>query len=90
MGKRLISDNVIVAFEAFHSMSNGPNRFALKIDLRKAFDRTEWNFLEYVMVAMHFPMSLVTLIILVFRCSLFVLINGSPSDSFSLSHAICQ
>lgn len=42
---RLITDNLMIAFEAFHSMQygriNNTNYFALKIDLSKAFDKVE-------------------------------------------------
>lgn len=42
---RFITNNFIIAFEAFHSMKNGKingsNHFALKLDLSKAFDRVE-------------------------------------------------
>lgn len=45
----LIIDNIIVAFEAFHSMDigriNGSNYFAPKLNLSKAFDKIGWNFL---------------------------------------------
>lgn len=43
--KRLITDNFIIAFEAFHSMNfekiNGSNHFALKLDISKAFDKVK-------------------------------------------------
>lgn len=66
---KLITDNMIVAFEAFHSTGigriNGSNHFALKLYLNKAFNRIKWNFLEKVMTTMRFPPSLVSLIM---RC----------------------
>jgi endonuclease/exonuclease/phosphatase family metal-dependent hydrolase len=45
---RYITDNIIVAYEAFHTMANrlkGKQGFmALKLDMSKAYDRVEWNF----------------------------------------------
>ena len=47
---RLISDNILVAFENLHHLKNkrqGKTGFmALKLDISKAYDRVEWNFLE--------------------------------------------
>lgn len=76
----------MVAFEAFHSISHGKvnniNHFALELDLSKAFNRLEWNYLESVMVAMRFPLSLVTLIMnCVCSVQFLALINGVPSPS---------
>lgn len=74
--KRLITTNVIVAFEAFHSMIirkiNGYNQFALKLDLNKSFDRVEWNYLESIMLAMIFPPNLVSLILRCIRIIFFL------------------
>ncbi|CAO2827157.1 unnamed protein product [Amaranthus hypochondriacus] len=55
---RLITDNAVLAFEAFHAMkrrANGrSNTFALKLDMSKAYDRIDWSFLERVMLRMGF------------------------------------
>lgn len=54
---RLISDNIILAYEAFHSMSKlrGKDRYmAIKLDIGKAYDRIEWSFLQAVMAKMGF------------------------------------
>lgn len=44
---RLITDNILVAFEMLHCMKNqssGKTGFmALKLDMNKAYDRIEWT-----------------------------------------------
>ncbi|XP_062171134.1 uncharacterized protein LOC133876926 [Alnus glutinosa] len=49
---RLITDNILIAFEAFHTMDTrlkGKEGFmALKLDMSKAYDRLEWDFVEGV------------------------------------------
>lgn len=54
IGGKLIHDNVVVGFEGIHAMrkkrfGNG-RKVAFKLDMSKAFDRVEWNFLERVML----------------------------------------
>ena len=55
---RLISDNILVAFETLHHMRNhnkGKTGFmALKLDMSKAYDRVEWLFMEHVLMKMGF------------------------------------
>jgi hypothetical protein len=51
--RRLITDNTLITFECLHALNNGRNsckRFgALKLDLTKAYDRVDWNYLERVL-----------------------------------------
>ena len=50
---RVITDNVLMAFETLHYMKNhqsGKSGFmALKLDMSKAYDRVEWLYLEKIM-----------------------------------------
>ena len=53
LSERLITDNVLVAFELMHYLDHkkeGKESFmAVKLDMSKAYDRVEWNFVEGVM-----------------------------------------
>ena len=50
VGERLITDNIIIAFEVFHWLKNGKERdrqyMAMKLDMSKAYDRVSWRFLR--------------------------------------------
>ena len=54
----MITDNAILAFEGFHKIqhSSNPNNnhCAFKLDLSKAYDQVDWDFLQGVMVKMGF------------------------------------
>ncbi|XP_062005881.1 uncharacterized protein LOC133723064 [Rosa rugosa] len=47
---RQIQDNLILAYEAYHYLklknSKSDHELALKLDMNKAYDRVEWDFLE--------------------------------------------
>ena len=80
---RLISDNILVAFETLHYMRNhnkGKSGFmALKLDMSKAYDRVEWEYMERVMIKIGFHARWIQLMM---RCittaSYSVLLNGQP------------
>ncbi|KAK5846193.1 hypothetical protein PVK06_002467 [Gossypium arboreum] len=60
----MIHDNVLITHELVHylqSVKNGPNKgFVIKLDMSKAYDRVESNFIEKVMKRMGYAEAWVT------------------------------
>ena len=91
---RLISDNILIAFEVMHAMrgnlSSGGS-MAIKLDMSKAFDRVEWSFLIKVMLCMGFCQQWIDLIMKCVKSTSFsFLINGTPEDHIISSRGIQQ
>lgn len=95
LSNRLITDNILIAFEAFHKLHMSKNFkkgfVGIKIDMAKAYDRIEWSFLNNTLITMGFPINLVNTIM---RCvstvSFSILINGQPSNDFTPHRGLRQ
>lgn len=68
---RAITDNILVVFEIIHSMkrkSRGKmGDVALKIDIKKAYDRVDWGFLEQMMVKLGFAQKWIDIVMMCVR-----------------------
>lgn len=91
---RHISSNIIIAQEITHSfgLTSWKHKcFLLKIDLAKAFDRIEWNFITNAMLRIGLPTHIVNLISACISTTDFsVLVNGQSSPSFLSQRGIRQ
>ncbi|KAH9769616.1 reverse transcriptase domain-containing protein [Citrus sinensis] len=78
---RLITDNVIIGYECLNKIRQSRGKkyglVALKLDISKAYDRIEWNFLKTTMQQLGFSANWVNLIMnCISTASFSVLING--------------
>lgn len=92
---RLITDNVLVAYEInhfIHSHTQGKRAYmALKLDVSKAYDRIEWNFLESILIKLGFVRYIVDLIMLcVSTVSYSFMLNGSQFGALTPNRGIRQ
>ena len=88
------SDNIIVAQEVIHSMrsmKHGKGFMAIKIDLEKAYDRLNWQFLKRCLFELNLSNHLVNLI---HECvsspTLQLLWNGDLSEIFESGRGVRQ
>jgi hypothetical protein len=80
---RLITDNILVAFDTLHTMDTrlkwNKGYMTLKLDMSKAYDQIEWSFLEAVLGRMGFANRWIQLLMTCVRTVTYsILINGQP------------
>ena len=81
---RLIWDNIIISHEVFHALKKNTRRardsFVAKLDMSKAYNCLEWNFLESCLLAYVFYLNWVKLVMICVRGASYCFkINGIPS-----------
>jgi hypothetical protein len=63
---RLIMDNVLVAFESYHTIKKKKEGkygiCAIKLDMHNAYDRVEWIFLKKILAQLRFHVTWIELI----------------------------
>ena len=92
---RLISDNILIAFESLHNMQNYKSTkecyMAIKLDMSKAYDRVVLPFLECAMKKLGFNERWITFMMLcVSNVSYSILINGAPHGFIRPTRGIRQ
>ncbi|CAM8952029.1 unnamed protein product [Rhodiola kirilowii] len=67
---KIISDNIIAAQDLIHYIRTRSRQkigfFALKLDISKAYDRVEWDFLEVMLRSLGFPEEWISMVM---RCT---------------------
>lgn len=94
---RLVTDNIICAFEMFHAVMfhavkchmSASRTITTKLGMVKVYDRVEWPFLEGVMIRLGFRQSWVDLVIWCVKSTTFsFLVNGVPRGNLILSRGL--
>lgn len=92
--KRKGIDNMIISQEIIHSLGKKRGRagyMALKIDLEKAYDKLEWNFIKDMLIRANLPADIINVIMsCVSAVSTSILFNGEALDPILPSRVIRQ
>ncbi|KAL0430275.1 UNVERIFIED_CONTAM: putative mitochondrial protein [Sesamum radiatum] len=92
---RLITENVLLAFEVNHFLKTKKwgkkGHMALKLDISKAYDKVEWKFLAKVLCRLGFPPKFIDLIMLcVSSVSYSFILSGSQFGSVTPQRSLRQ
>jgi len=90
---RNISDCIILASEAINSLDKNQfgGNIALKVDISKAFDTLDWNFLVLVLSNFGFATTFIDWILAILNSArLSILVNGKAVGFFACSRGVRQ
>ncbi|XP_042969107.1 uncharacterized protein LOC122301794 [Carya illinoinensis] len=92
---RFITDNIMVAYELLHTMHSKKKgregSMTIKLDISKAYDRVEWNFLEVILIKMRFGMKWTKLLMVCVRTVTYsTIINGVLGETITLTRGLRQ
>ncbi|CAN6555765.1 unnamed protein product [Malus baccata var. baccata] len=95
VAERQIQDNIGIAHELFHFLKTRKARsqfeLGIKLDMQKAYDRVEWDFLMAVMEKMGFEDRWRKLILgCISSVNFSILLNGQPGLKFAPSRGLRQ
>jgi hypothetical protein len=80
---RLITDNILVAYETTHFLKNkrrGKDGYlALRLDMSKAYDRVEWDFVEAMLIKLGFHRIFIDLL----KCVRLIKYNIKVNNEFT-------
>eukprot|EP00253_Pinus_taeda_P028113 PITA_28113 len=89
---RQILNNIIQGHEVVHSLiSNRKAGMIMHLDLAKAYDKLNWTYIRRVLIAFGFDHNWVRWVMALVTSSRFsILVNGSPSKTFTPSRGLRQ
>ncbi|GKD00740.1 hypothetical protein Tco_1171014, partial [Tanacetum coccineum] len=90
---RSISDNILLTQELMHNyhLNHGSPRYAFKVDIQKAYDTVDWDFLKTVLMGFGFHDRMIGWIMeYVTSTSFFICINDSLHGYFKGKRGLCQ
>lgn len=90
---RQITDNILLTQELLrgYNWKNGARRIALKIDIQKAYDTVNWDFLESILHMFKFPSQMIQWIMVCVKGATFTInVNNERHGYFKAGRGVRQ
>ena len=90
-----IQENIILTHKAIHSLkgkkSGSSGNMVIKLDMEKAFDRVDWDFLQPILEKQGFASTWISMInFCIHTVQYSVSVNGSPTSFFKATRGLRQ